>query len=109
FDLYYEQEHLRHQLLGSTPSPQGRDPREYAAEAAEPRFANLDYASLDVEARRLRTQDIQRAAADWQLLLEVSVADFLQANVEGTVYFLMHRADLAAWDFARVAIVYQLP
>lgn len=46
-------------------------------------------------------------AAEWRLLLQVSIADLSQRQTEGTVYFTIRVADLDRADFSRVAICYQ--
>ena len=43
----------------------------------------------------------------WQLLLQVSMADLAQITTEGTIYFMIHTADLAKRDFSRVVAAYQ--
>ena len=56
--------------------------------------------------------DAERAACaaevpDWTQLLQVSLADLGTDYAEGTVYFVMRRADLAAREFGRVHAIYQ--
>jgi len=101
-----------HQLLG-TPNPQQDDPRFDAILAEDlgtdlwgvteierlVEESGLDQATWDA-AQRAR-------AAEFQLLLQLDVAEFLGANAEGTYYFLIRKADLAARAFDRVRVVYQ--
>lgn len=58
-----------------------------------------------------RGEHLAQAAAralDWQLLLQLDLGDLSQQEfTEGTVYFLIRKADLAARDFSRVYAVYQ--
>jgi uncharacterized protein YwqG len=68
----------RHRLMG-TPEPEQDDPR------------------VDLE---------QNERADWQLLLQLDLADLAQQPLgEGTVYFLIPRASLAARRFSDVRAV----
>ncbi len=47
-------------------------------------------------------------ARDWVLLLQVGLADWMQDDlVEGTVYYVIRRPDLAERRFDRVVAVYQ--
>jgi hypothetical protein len=39
---------------------------------------------------------ISRKAAEWQLLLQVSVMDLSQQHREGTLYFMVRKDDLAS-------------
>jgi Domain of unknown function (DUF1963) len=48
-----------------------------------------------------------RQASQWQLLLQVSMADLAQNTTEGTVYFMINKADLAKQDFSHVVAAYQ--
>jgi uncharacterized protein YwqG len=69
----------RHRLMG-TPEPEQDDPR------------------LGVELN---------GPADWQLLLQLDLGDLAQNRlVEGTVYFLIVREELAVRDFSKVRAVY---
>jgi hypothetical protein len=92
----------RHQLLGS-PLPVQDDPRCSAVVAAD-----FGRQHLSPEAWRENRPRILQAAADWQLLLQLDLADCLQDRLaEGTVYFLIRRADLAARAFDNTLAVYQ--
>lgn len=52
--------------------------------------------------------DIALKARDWRLLLQVSLADWMQSEMtEGCVYFLIRHEDLALRRFERVVTVYQ--
>jgi hypothetical protein len=51
--------------------------------------------------------DAMRSAGDWQMLLQVSVADLAQLQTEGTIYFMIRKDDLAKRDFSRVVASYQ--
>ncbi len=44
---------------------------------------------------------------DWTLLLQVGLADVTRDFAEGTVYFVIRKADLAKRDFSRVHAIYQ--
>ena len=89
------------QLLG-LPAPEQDDPRYYAA---VPLVLGKQFAThedweihkdvLDAEAQKLR------------LLFQVSFADWLQQNEEGTVYFMIKDSDLKARNFDAVIPVYQ--
>jgi hypothetical protein len=69
----------RHRLMG-TPEPEQDDPR------------------LGVELN---------GSVDWQLLLQLDLGDLAQNPlIEGTLYFLIAREDLAARDFSKVRAVY---
>lgn len=91
----------RNQLLGS-PLPEQGDPR-YEAEVV----ARFGVQHLDAATRKARWPEIEAGAHDWRLLLQIDVADFMQAREEGTVYFLIRSEDLAARRFDRVVAVYQ--
>jgi|GEM_PF-1154715 len=84
-------------LLLGTPVPVQDDPRYDAVVVTQ--FGRQHLSSDEWQAERKR---IFAAAADWRLLLQV-----LCGNLEGTVYFLIRRDDLAARDFTRVVAVYQ--
>ncbi len=77
-------------------------------EQDDPRFAALSPADLPPfpwnDAQRT---DASRRASEWQLLLQVSMADLAQITTEGTIYFMIHMADLAKRDFSRVVAAYQ--
>lgn len=90
----------RQQLLG-LPNPEQQDPRYRAVEVT-------DFGELDEEALSVCRPRVMERAGDWRLLLQVDLQDFLQQKfVEGTVYFLIRRDDLAARDFDRVVAIYQ--
>jgi Domain of unknown function (DUF1963) len=77
-------------------------------EQDDPRFNTLDPSELPP----YPWNDAQIAAAarkadEWQLLLQVSIADLSQIQTEGTVYFMIAKADLAKRDFSRVVASYQ--
>ena len=84
-------------LLLSTPVPVQDDPRYDAVAVTQ-----FDRQHLSPEEWQVERDRIFAAAADWRLLLQV-----LCSNSVGTVYFVIHRDDLAARDFARVVAVYQ--
>lgn len=51
---------------------------------------------------------IMAEAQDWQLLLEITMSDWLQSgDFDGTVYFLIHEDDLKARRFDRAVAIYQ--
>ena len=53
-------------------------------------------------------EELKAEALAWRLLLQVDVADWTQAEyTEGTVYFPIRPADLAARRFDTVVAVYQ--
>lgn len=90
-----------HHLLG-VPDPEQNDPRY------QPAFDR--YLAGRPETDELRRHFFHNDAEwvlDWQLLLQVNVAQWLQTNAEGTVYFLIHRDDLQAHRFERAWAVYQ--
>jgi len=92
----------RHQLLGS-PTPEQDDPRYSAVVVAE-----YGKEFLDRETWQRERGHIMRAARDWRLLLQLDLADWSgDALGEGTVYFVIRNADLAARRFDRVMAVYQ--
>jgi hypothetical protein len=83
-------------LLLGTPVPVQDDPR-YDAVVVTQFGGDLSHDEWQAERER-----IFAAAAEWRLLLQV-----LCGNLDGTVYFLIRRDDLAARDFTRVVAVYQ--
>lgn len=90
------------QLLGS-PSAEQDDPR-YDAVVAD-RFGKPFLSSEEWQANR---DKIMAGAADWRLLLQIDLADYLQDKMtEGTVYFLIKKDDLAARRFDDVLAIYQ--
>jgi hypothetical protein len=80
------------------PTPEQDDPRFDAVGKA-----NLPPYPWNADALALAS----RNAAEWQLLLQISMADLTQTTTEGTVYFMIHKADLARRDFSRVVASYQ--
>lgn len=46
-------------------------------------------------------------ALKFQLLLQLDVASFLDADAEGHFYFFLHEDDLAARNFDAVIVIYQ--
>lgn len=88
----------RQQRFMGPPDPEQDDPRfDVLEKAALPPYPwdpdQIEYAA--------------RMAMDWHLLLQCSLADLSQIVTEGTVYFLIHKDDLAKRDFTRTAVVYQ--
>lgn len=103
FDPFYDRANAGHrnQLLGG-PLPEQDDPRYQALAAGDfgrERFSAEDFRTMRAE--------IEAKARDWRLLLQVDIADLLQDSGEGTVYFLIRRADLEQRRFDRVIAVYQ--
>lgn len=102
FDSYYGPANRgnRNQLLG-TPLPEQSDPRHDAVVAADKdgRFAS--------DAGQKHAADSDARAHDWTLLLQIDVADWMQDDGEGTVYFLIRADDLMNRRFDRVIGVYQ--
>jgi uncharacterized protein YwqG len=105
FSVYWDKkgdEPTRQQLLGP-PLPEQDDPRYDAVTVTEFRAQHLSR-----EERQKNWPAIAKAAADWRLLLQLDLNAYLrQEFVEGTVYFLIHRADLAARAFDKAVAVYQ--
>jgi len=92
----------RHQLLGS-PLPEQDDPRYQAVIATE-----YGQEFLDRDTWQRERGNIMERAHGWRLLLQVDLADWSAgAFGEGTMYFLIRSADLAARRFDRVVAVYQ--
>jgi Domain of unknown function (DUF1963) len=87
----------RSRLMGPA-HPEQDDPR-YSAVGE----ANLPAYPWDATALAVAL----RGAEDWQMLLQVSIADLANVQTEGTVYFMAHKADLAKRDFSRVVASYQ--
>jgi Domain of unknown function (DUF1963) len=93
---------VRQQLLGS-PITEQRDPRYDAIVVAD---YGVQY--LESDAYRAAWPNIKTAAADWHLLFQLDLKDYLQQKLtEGTVYFVMRKSDLAARDFDQVVAIYQ--
>jgi uncharacterized protein YwqG len=94
----YEQ---KHQLLGA-PVPVQDDPRYDAVVVTEHKVQHLS--GDDWTKNR---QAVLQKAEEWRLLLQIEVADWMQDNAEGTVYFLIRKDDLETRAFDRVVAVYQ--
>lgn len=95
---HVEREARRMRFLGS-PFPEQSDPRYdaidttgYPTEGGWPATVKLDAATK---------------AIDWRLLLQVSVAALSQQQSEGSIYFLIHKEDLARHDFSKVQAYHQ--
>lgn len=101
-DSYPREAWRRQQVLGS-PMPEQNDPR-YGAVAV----SDFGKQFLSRDDWRANEADITRKAGDWLLLLQVDLGDWMQARfVEGTVYFVIRRDDLAQRRFEKVVAVYQ--
>lgn len=87
----------RNRLMGA-PHPEQDDPRFNAIPEAE----RPPYPWNDEQVAAM-----SRKANDWQMLLQVSVADLSQQQREGTLYFMVRRDDLARRDFSRAVATYQ--
>ncbi len=88
----------RRQRFMGPPEPEQDDPRFDAVSKSDlPPYPWND----------AQTQEAARKAGAWQMLLQVSMADLSQENTEGTVYFLIHKDDLAKQDFSHVTVIYQ--
>jgi Domain of unknown function (DUF1963) len=77
-------------------------------EQDDPRYSVVGEANLPPnpwDAAKL-AEAVRRAEA-WQQLLQISIADLSQMQTEGTVYFMIHKTDLAKRDFLRVVASYQ--
>ena len=94
---YVSSEARRVRLLGP-PHPEQDDPRFDAL----PKSELPPYPWNDAQ-----IAETSRKAADWLLLLQVSIADLTQLDTEGTVYFMVHKEDFAKRDFSRVVASYQ--
>lgn len=90
-----------HKLLG-LPDPEQDDPRFDAFFISETgrQFPEPEKATAFFDANQHRT-------AEWRLLLQIDIADYLQMRTEGTVYFLIRKDDLRTRNFDRVVAVYQ--
>ncbi|MGQ4272589.1 DUF1963 domain-containing protein [Terrihabitans sp. B22-R8] len=92
----------RQQVLGS-PQPEQGDPRLDAVVVSE-----FGQQHLPSEEWRSNYPRIKAQAANWQLLLQIDVADWMQARfVEGSVFFLIRKNDLRQRRFDAVLVVYQ--
>ena len=77
-------------------------------EQDDPRFDALDQSQLPPYPwNAAQIAEGARKASEWQLLLQVSIADLSQLQTEGTVYFMIRKSDLAKRDFSRVVSTYQ--
>jgi uncharacterized protein YwqG len=101
-DQYPQEGWRRQQLLGS-PMPEQDDPRLDAVVVSE--FGKQHLSREDWVKHRAA---IFEKARDWTLLLQVDLADWMQAPyVEGTVFFVIRRDDLDNRHFDKVIAVYQ--
>jgi len=87
----------RNRLMG-VPQPEQGDPRLDAV----PQSARPPYPWNEEELAA-----ISRTATEWQMLLQVSVADLSQQQREGTLYFMVGKDELALRDFSRALVTYQ--
>ncbi len=87
----------RTRLMGP-PSPEQDDPRFNALD----KFQVPPYPWNDAQ-----IAEATQKASEWQLLLQVSIADLSQEQTEGTVYFMILTSDLAKRNFSRVVASYQ--
>ena len=77
-------------------------------EQDDPRYGALPESDLPPYPwNEAQTHQMALKATAWQMLLQVSMADLSQVATEGTVYFIIHKDDLAKRDFSRVTAVYQ--
>lgn len=101
-DQYPEDGWRRQQLLGS-PMPEQDDPRLDAVVVSE-----FGKQHLSREEWGKHRAAIFEKARDWTLLLQIDLADWMQAPfVEGTVFFVIRRDDLDNRRFDKVIAVYQ--
>jgi hypothetical protein len=87
----------RNRLMG-LPAPEQHDPRYDGIPASE----RPPYPWNDAQDAAMR-----RKAEEWRLLLQLSVADLSQQQTEGTLYFMVRKADLSRGDFSRAVVSYQ--
>ena len=99
---YVETVHRFGDRLGGWPIPEQWDPRYTAAAASHDYLRLFDRMPTDAERAACAAE-----VPDWTQLLQVSLADLGTDYAEGTVYFVMRRADLAAREFGRVHAIYQ--
>lgn len=91
---------VRRQRFMGVPDPEQDDPR-FDAIVGEDGYARPPWRGSELAAA-------SQAALHWQLLLQVDFRDLSQQELtEGTIYFLIRKADLAKQDFSRVSAVYQ--
>lgn len=88
----------RNRLMGPPQLEQG-DPRFDAI----PNEEKPPYPWNDVQVAAM-----SRKADEWQMLLQVSMADLSRQDLrEGTLYFMLRKDDLARRDFSRAVVTYQ--
>jgi uncharacterized protein YwqG len=102
FDPFYGAANRGHRnrLLGG-PLPEQSDPRYDAVVVTE-----FGKQHLGSDEWKTRFPEIEAKAKDWRLLLQIDVADWMQDDGEGTVYFLIRADDLKERRFERVVAVY---
>ncbi|HYD15406.1 MAG TPA: DUF1963 domain-containing protein [Hyphomicrobium sp.] len=88
--------------LGGWPITEQWDPRYTAAAASHDYLRLFDRMPTDAERAACEVE-----THDWTMLLQVSLADLGTDYAEGTVYFVMRKADLTARDFSHVHAIYQ--
>lgn len=88
--------------VGGLPYPEQDDPRLSAAIVLVLGKQYLEDGDWD-----RHKPDLYAAARGMRLLFQVSVADWLDSDGEGTVYFLISEQDLSAREFQNVFAVYQ--
>lgn len=88
--------------VGGWPYPEQWDPRFTAAASAKG-VLRLFHRQPNAVERAICEAEMH----DWTLLLQVGLADVTRDFAEGTVYFVMRKADLARRDFSRVHAIYQ--
>lgn len=90
-----------HALLLGVPVSEQDDPRYDMTNVPGPTDGETS------EERAARVDEMNRQGAEWRLLLQVPISDYMQERSEGTVYFVIRSIDLAARRFGEVAAVYQ--
>jgi uncharacterized protein YwqG len=104
--------------LGMTQLSSGREVMPHRVggwpypEQWDPRFTAAASAKGVMKLFQRQPNAVERAACDaemhdWTLLLQLGLADVTRDFAEGTVYFVMRKADLAKRDFSRVHAIYQ--
>jgi hypothetical protein len=105
FSVYWDKKGdvpTRQQSLGP-PLPEQDDPRYQAVTVTE-----FGAQHLSREAWQRNRPMVVKAAAGWQLLLQLDLSGYLQQELtEGTAYFLIRNTDLAARAFDKAVAVYQ--